>query len=449
MNISNTSITSTFITALPFQFYNEATISLLFLSIYLCEQLFSKVFFTSPLLGQLFAGIVLGPACLNLISHPEAFRFIGKLGVMLLVLESGMATDIKRVVDFGGRSFCAAFAGTISPVLIAVAGGVVFFQADVRVGLAAGSAIAPTSLGFSAKLLGIEGLKTKLGSIIAISAVIDDVLSLCLLEIVRALATANSTWDYIRPVVASLGSIVIGLCVVFTMQKCNVIHRTVKCIKSINNTHSDSEVQDSIYLLLLLFLSISLGWGCAAVGSSDLLGLFLAGLSFSKSPQTKKVFKKHFSKFTKVGSSLFFACTIGFGVPSLVNGSGLFSSEAASRGLMLFVAALVGKAVPLGFFAVPLSTLTFFKFAIAMQGRGEFSFYIAETAKTEGVLNQEWHAGVIWAVFLASFVAPFGFRYVLSLETKQEKKNKKKSHGNQEGAEKVVLEEVEIEMKNK
>jgi len=54
-----------------------------------------------------------------------------------------------------------------------------------------------------------------------------------------------------------------------------------------------------------------------------------------------------------------------------------------------------------------------------MQGRGEFSFLIADTAKMEGVLNQHWHSGCIWAVFLASFVAPFGFRYVLGVEKKR------------------------------
>ena len=54
-----------------------------------------------------------------------------------------------------------------------------------------------------------------------------------------------------------------------------------------------------------------------------------------------------------------------------------------------------------------------------MQGRGEFSFLIADTAKMEKVLDQHWHSGCIWAVFLASFVAPFGFRYVLGVEKKK------------------------------
>ena len=138
MNMTNgTTIASTNATCklpLPFPFYNEAAITLLFLSIYVAETFFSKVIHTSPLLGQLLAGVILGPACLNIIPFVEAFRFLGKLGVMLLVVESGLATDIKRVVKFGGRSFLAAFSGTMAPVLLAVGGGALFFGADVRVG---------------------------------------------------------------------------------------------------------------------------------------------------------------------------------------------------------------------------------------------------------------------------------------------------------------------------
>ena len=426
MNITNgTTIASTTAASklpLPFPFYNEAAITLLFFSIYVTDRFFSKVIKTSPLLGQLLAGILLGPACLNIIPFVEAFQFFGKLGVMLLVVESGLATDIKRVVKFGGRSFLAAFLGVIAPVLLAVGGGALFFGAAVRVGLAAGSAIAPTSLGFSAKLLGTEGLQTNLGSIIAISAVIDDVLSLCLLEIVRALKTAVTPWDYLRPMVASLGSIVVGLFVVWVTRRMELVRRVVECSSSQRQRSSSAAAHkdDWVYLLLLTLVSIGLGWACAAVGSSDLLGCFLGGLALSGS-KAKESFARRYGKITKIATSLFFACTVGFGVPSLLS---LFSLSSLSRGAYLLLAALVGKAF-VGFLAIPLTTFNFFKFSIAMQGRGEFSFLIADIAKSEGVLDNEWHAGCIWACVLASLVAPFGFRYVLGREKEQTKDESK------------------------
>lgn len=134
-------------------------------------------------------------------------------------------------------------------------------------------------------------------------------------------------------------------------------------------------------------------------------------------------FEKNFGRLTKVGTALFFACTVGFGVPPLAAGGGLFSGAALSRGSWLLFAALFGKAFPLGLFASPLTVESFFKFSIAMQGRGEFSFLIADSAYSEGVLDKDWHGASIWAAFVASALAPLAFRYILRKEVDQTERN--------------------------
>ena len=121
---------------------------------------------------------------------------------------------IEQVKSIVPRSFLAANFGVCTPVLLSLLVMCVAFQQPIRVGLAVGSAIAPTSLGFSAKLLGSE-LKTDFGQTIAIAAVVDDVLSLMLLGIIQSLDTAVTTWDYCKPIVGSLGSIVTGLLLIF------------------------------------------------------------------------------------------------------------------------------------------------------------------------------------------------------------------------------------------
>ena len=293
------------------------------------------------------------------------------------------------------------------PVLLALVGAVFIFGANVDTGLAAGSAIAPTSLGFSAKLLGPAGLKTRLGAIIAIAAVVDDVLSLCLLQIVKALGTASSAWDYARPAVASLGSILVGIAFTYAIKGCRIVQR-ISSLKS-----------DALLLLAMTLLTLAFAWSCSVVGSSDLLGCFLAGLAFSGSAPSRDAFSKNFGRLTKVGTAFFFACTVGFGVPPLASSGGLFSGAAVSRGLWLLFAALFGKAFPLGLFAAPLTIGTFLKFSVAMQGRGEFSFLIADLALSEGVIDRGWHGGAIWAIFLASMGAPLVFRWLIGREKKE------------------------------
>ena len=58
-------------------------------------------------------------------------------------------------------------------------------------------------------------------------------------------------------------------------------------------------------------------------------------------------------------------------------------------------------------------------FSVAMQGRGEFSFLIADLALSEGVIDRGWHGGAIWAIFLASMGAPLVFRWLLGREKKE------------------------------
>ena len=74
---------------------------------------------------------------------------MGKIGVMLLVLESSLEVKIEQVKSIGPRAFLAATFGVCTPVLLSLLVMCVVFQQPVRVGLAVGSAIAPTSLGLA------------------------------------------------------------------------------------------------------------------------------------------------------------------------------------------------------------------------------------------------------------------------------------------------------------
>ena len=88
---------------------------------------------------------------------------------MLLVAESGMEVDLESVRRSGCRAFLAATIGVVMPVAFSVTILVPIFGSNIREALAAGSAIAPTSLGFTASLLGDE-LQTPMGQLIAMAA---------------------------------------------------------------------------------------------------------------------------------------------------------------------------------------------------------------------------------------------------------------------------------------
>ena len=81
-------------------FLNEASIALLLFTIWFFENITEKCLKTSPLLGAITAGVLVGPI-LQIAPYTDAFSFLGKLGVMLLVLQSSLDVEIEQVKKIG------------------------------------------------------------------------------------------------------------------------------------------------------------------------------------------------------------------------------------------------------------------------------------------------------------------------------------------------------------
>lgn len=75
----------------------------------------------SPIIGQIAAGLIVGPALFDLFTHVGVFRLLGKLGVMIVVVESGLSVDVRELRKLGTRAFLAGTAGVLLPTLISFA----------------------------------------------------------------------------------------------------------------------------------------------------------------------------------------------------------------------------------------------------------------------------------------------------------------------------------------
>ena len=69
-------------------------------------------------IGELFAGVVLGPSLLGWIEPTEAIRLMAGIGIILLLFEVGLETDLKRLVHTGLESIVVAVAGFVLPFLL-------------------------------------------------------------------------------------------------------------------------------------------------------------------------------------------------------------------------------------------------------------------------------------------------------------------------------------------
>ena len=125
------------------------------------------------LVGQIFAGILLGPPLADYVPNPEAWVLLGEVGLVILVLEAGIDIDVATLKLIGTRGFLIAIVGSILPIGLGMCFAMALIgTSDVKAIIAAGAAFGPTSLGIALNILRSGGiLNTPVGQLIISAAV--------------------------------------------------------------------------------------------------------------------------------------------------------------------------------------------------------------------------------------------------------------------------------------
>ena len=155
----------------------------------------TRKFQMPQVVGALLAGLILGPAMLDVLTETEFLTQLSELGVIVLMFSAGMGTDIQELKHSGGSGFLVALLGVLVPLAMGtglawVAGhtGLVpdnGFLEDVFVG----TILTATSVSITVETLKELGkLDTKVGNTILAAALIDDVLGLIALTLVSSVA---------------------------------------------------------------------------------------------------------------------------------------------------------------------------------------------------------------------------------------------------------------------
>lgn len=129
--------------------YEELYQGVVFLAaIYVAGQISSRVLQMPSLVGEIFAGIFLGPELAGFVPNETAWVLLGEIGLILLVMEAGIDIDVSMLKLIGTRGLMVAIVGSILPIgfgmIIAFA---LLGSGNVKAVIAAGAAFGPTSLG--------------------------------------------------------------------------------------------------------------------------------------------------------------------------------------------------------------------------------------------------------------------------------------------------------------
>lgn len=361
----------------------------------------------SPIIAFIAVGALLGPPLASFVPIPDGLILSGLLGIQLSVIDAGLGTDLDDLRQSAFRAVIVAILGVIGPIagaclvicLTDVLEGTFETSRSLKTAFAAGSSIAPTSLGVTARLLAEVGeLETPIGQLVSIAAVFDDVISLVLLSQVIAIANEEPrVWSLLQPVVFSIVFIIGSLVIAFLLPR--MVQISFKALRVPGRLFSP------IGLWILMSVATGATYLATLAKTSFLLAGYLTGVAFAQVPSDtgKEPWRNHVKVHIEWLSMLFFAATIGFVIPL----KDLFAASSLGVGALLATVAVLGKLM-CGIGLLP-HVADGLAVGVAMLGRGEFGFLIASQARASGLLNARIYAATTWGVLVPTLVTPLIF----------------------------------------
>jgi len=345
---------------------------------------------------------------------PDFFTLIGHAGVALMIFESGMHFDFEKAQRVGPKACVVAVIGTVSPLIFGMLIMMLYGYELMPYGLSAGTALAPTSVGISLRLLSEAGvLQEDFGQAIITAAFVDDILSLVLFNVLFSLQGEFDVWATVgAPVVGVVLMLLAMLAAVKVMpdlinNKIQGQFPAVKDAKASGLKRIRLTKDEVLFLLQIGFLVVySL---ITHLLGTHLWGCFIAGMTFAclkPDHHAAHVWVSQTKRITQWMVRIFFSCTVAFSIPV----SKLLSLSAFLKGSGMGIVACVATKV----FCAPFMGEAKWVIGWAMVGRAEFAYLIAQMALTANMLDEEGFSIVIWALLYATVLAPFIFRYLLN-----------------------------------
>lgn len=338
--------------------------------------------------GELLAGVLLGGSFLGIIDpNDPTIRSFAELGVLVLLFEIGLHTNLRSLVKVKSEATTVALAGVALPFGLGYATAVALGLNTIPA-IVCGAALTATSIGISARTLSDLGrLDTPEGQIVLGAAVLDDIIGLVILSVVVGLVggTALSLAG-----VATTTAVAIGFVIAALLLGRLVVPPLFRAVAKV-------EASGTLGVAGLAFAFL-LAWLADAAGSATIIGAFSAGIVLHDTPQRATI-EKAATQLGHFFVPIFFA-TVGAAVELQT----LADRRAIMLGLALIAVGVIGK-VAAGY--APF----WFKgdkalIGVAMVPRGEVGLIFASTGLASGALTTQLYSAVAMMVLATTFITP-------------------------------------------
>jgi len=361
-----------------------------------------------PVIGELLAGILLGPSLLGWIEPTTVIKLLAEIGIILLLFEVGLETDVMRLVKTGAKPVIVAMAGFLLPFLFGYGVSHYLFDQSLLVSLFVGGTLTATSIGITVRVLtDLKRQGSSEAQIVLGAAVLDDVMGVVLLAFLYEFSVSGG----VQLVGTGKVLLFVALFMVLAPLAAKLMAEVIKRFARVSQI--PGLVPTMVVALVLCF-----AWLAHAVGAPELLGGFAAGLALSRrfflpmglAISTDPKFAHHMEVQMKPIIHLFtpiFFVMVGLSLN--LRAIDWSSPFIWSFSLALFVLAVAGKM--LGAFLIRERTSTQITIGLAMIPRGEVGLIFAELGRASGIFTNEIYAAMVIVIALTTLLPPFVMKW--------------------------------------
>jgi Kef-type K+ transport system membrane component KefB len=346
----------------------------------------------SAVLGELLAGVLLGGSVLNLIQATDTLKLLGEVGIILLLFEIGLESDLQSFLKVGWSAAAVAILGVVTPFLLgygfALALHMTPFQAFFI-----GIALTPTSIAIPVRVLHDLGrLATAEGNIILGAAVLDDILALVGLSVVVGMAESGIVSWFEVGRTAGLAILFLTLAILLGIRYAHLFSGLVNKM----NTRGALVIAAMTFALLL-------SYSADAAGLAPLIGAFAAGLVLAKTEHHAHI-EERIKPVADVFVPVFFVL-----VGAAVDLSHLNPINAQNWPVLLLagaltLAAVLGKLVSgMGAMGAKLNR---WGIAIGMIPRGEVVMIFAVMGLSDRIITEGQYGALLIVVMVTTLITP-------------------------------------------
>lgn len=369
------------------------------------------------MIGEILAGIILGPTVLNLIHRTEEIRVISEIGIFLLVIMAGLEINVEDILkSLRGKNIIISIMAFFLPLISGFLAGY-FFDRDLKTNLFIGLCVSITALPVSIRILMDLGrVNSDVGQKVVSVAIFDDVLALTLLGIIlQTKGISANLADLAQIGFMSLLKLALFIAVLITsylvIRKVSMKEDYIE--KQLDRLLSVLRGREPLFALFFVFVLV-FATITESLGLHFIVGAFFASLLLSE----KVVGTTHLTTIQNSTQGL----AMGFLAPVFFAGIGLeFQFQSIQDPGLLLAILLVsyGSKILGGFLGGSLAGLgrsTSLVLGIGLNARGIMELVIANVAYKAGMISTEIFSILVLMGIITTLTTPIalkrGFRYL-------------------------------------